>query len=55
MIQKPAKKAPVSQTAPVGERAPAPNRRADRIEIAGGNVAVVCRFRPLNEKEKNTA
>lgn len=24
----------------------------EKIEISGGNVAVVCRFRPLNEKEK---
>lgn len=23
-----------------------------KIVISGGNVAVVCRFRPLNEKEK---
>lgn len=29
--------------------------REDTIVISGGNVAVVCRFRPLNDKEKGIA
>jgi hypothetical protein len=42
--------APVADKSPL--RQPTTN---DRIEISGSNVAVVCRFRPLNDKELGTS
>lgn len=53
---KPESKAPkVQKSSATREKTPVKGKDGGRIEVGGGNVAVVCRFRPLNEKELKTA
>ena len=52
-MMKPSSLAPKEEAKNFSKTMQPSSRRKSTIEISGGNVAVVCRFRPLNEKEKN--